>query len=83
MYRYSFSPQALKQLKKLPKNIQKRIIRKLDFFCKEDPLKFAYSLTDWSMGSYRFRIGSYRVIFDLEDRNLIILAVGDRKEIYK
>lgn len=83
MYKYSFTPQALKLFKKLPKNVQKRIIKKLDFYCKETPLKFAYPLTDWRIGSYRFRVGTYRVIFDLEEKNLIILAVGDRKEIYK
>jgi len=83
MYEYTFTPQALKQLKKLPKKIQKRIINKLDYFCKSEPLKFAQTLTDWRIGSYRFRIGNYRVIFDLEGKTIIILALGDRKEIYQ
>jgi mRNA interferase RelE/StbE len=35
------------------------------------------------LGSYRFRIGDYRVIFDVEGANLIVLRVGHRREIYR
>jgi len=84
MYNYIFKPQALKDLKKLPKNIQKRIIKKLDFYCSTvNPLTFADSLIDFEIGQYRFRIGDYRVIFDLEDKTIIILTLGHRREIYK
>lgn len=84
MYEYYFTPQALRQIKKLPRQIQKRIIRKLDFFCREDPLKFADFLTDPRLGGYRFRIGDYRVIFDKESENsILILSLGHRREIYR
>lgn len=81
---YSFKPQALKQLEKLPKNIQKRIIKKLDFYCYQQlPLQFAEPLVDKRLGSYRFRIGEYRVVFDVERNQIIVLLVGHRKEIYR
>lgn len=84
MYRYYFTPQALKQIKKLPKNIQKRIIIKLDFFCRENPLTFADYLIDSSLGGYRFRIGDYRVIFDKDKGDgILVLRIGHRREIYK
>ena len=84
MYNYIFKPQALKDLKKLPKNIQKRIIKKLDFYCSTfNPLSFADSLIDFEIGQYRFRIGDYRVIFDLEEKTIIVLTLGHRREIYK
>lgn len=35
------------------------------------------------LGSYRFRIGDYRVVFDLEGDQIVILRVGHRREIYK
>lgn len=84
MYKYFFTLQALRQIKKLPKNIQKRIIKKLDFFCQRNPLNFADFLTDSRLGDFRFRIGDWRVVFDREDGDsILILAVGHRREIYK
>jgi mRNA interferase RelE/StbE len=35
------------------------------------------------LGPYRFRIGDYRVIFDLVDDEIVVLRVGHRREIYK
>jgi mRNA interferase RelE/StbE len=35
------------------------------------------------MGQYRFRIGDYRIIFDLANDMLYVLDVGHRKEIYR
>ena len=82
--KYKFKPQALKQLKKLSRSIQKRIIKKLDFYCaQENPLKFAELLVDKRLGSYRFRIGDYRVVCDVEKDMIIILLVGHRKDIYR
>ncbi|MEX2720679.1 MAG: type II toxin-antitoxin system RelE/ParE family toxin [Candidatus Wukongarchaeota archaeon] len=35
------------------------------------------------MRTYRFRIGKYRVIFDINGENMVILRIGHRKSIYK
>lgn len=84
MYKYEFTPSADKELRKLPINIQKLIIVKLDYFISSGhPLLFAQHLINFEMGQYRFRIGDYRVIFDLEDEVIVILSVGHRKNIYK
>jgi len=84
MYRYVFKKQAFSDLKHLPKKIQLRIIKKLDYFIASDkPLQFSDKLINFRIGQYRFRIGDYRVIFDLEDNLIIILTLGHRKEIYR
>lgn len=84
MFDYQFTKTSLRRFKKLPKDIQIRIIAKLDFYCNQaDPLQFAEVLTDTKLGSYRFRIGDYRVAFDIEDENLIIHDIGNRKDIYR
>jgi len=46
------------------------------------PLDFAERLTNFELGEYRFRIGDYRVAFDVEDDTAKILKVGHRKEVY-
>ena len=84
MFDYQFTKSSLKCFKKLPRDIQIRIIEKLDFFCKQsDPLQFAEPLTSSILGQFRFRIGNYRVAFDLEDQILVIHDVDHRKDIYR
>lgn len=84
MFDYQFTKTSLKRFKKLPKDIQLRITDKLDYFCsQEDPLDFAEPLTRSDLGQYRFRIGDYRVAFDLEDEILVIHDIDHRKDAYK
>ena len=84
MFDYQFTKTSLKRFKKLSKDIQIRIIGKLDYFCaQEDPLQFAETLTNRQAGEFRFRIGDYRIAFDLEDEILVIYEVGNRKDIYR
>ncbi|OGK10189.1 hypothetical protein A2767_01935 [Candidatus Roizmanbacteria bacterium RIFCSPHIGHO2_01_FULL_35_10] len=57
MYSYFFKAKALKELIKLPKDIQKRIVDKVDFFVDSNkPLFFAENLVNYEIGQYRFRI---------------------------
>ncbi len=84
MFDYQFTNTSFKHFKKLSKDIQIRIIEKLDYFCKQDkPLDFTEVLTRNDLGHYRFRIGVYRVTFDLEDKIIAIHDVGHRKDIYR
>ena len=79
-----FSEIAFKQLSKLAPDIQNRINGKLDFYlAQKDPLYFAEKLNDYEFGEWRFRIGDYRAIFDVDGEKIILLKVGHRKDIYK
>ena len=79
-----YSSTAFRQLARLEKEIQQRILRKLDFFLsQEQPLKFADRLTNAKIGHWRYRIGEYRVIFDVHADALFVLAIGHRKDIYR
>ena len=74
---------AVKSIQKLPLQIKKRLKAKLEFFAaQDDPLTFAKALTKPSDAQYRFRVGRYRVLFDLEEESLVILLVQHRKDIY-
>lgn len=44
---------------------------------------YADKLSNFELGEFRFRIGNYRVIFDLDDSMVTILDVGHRREIYR
>ncbi len=82
MYEIIFSETALKHLKKLERNIQKRIITALERI-RIRPESFVRRLVGGPY--YRLRVGDYRVILDIQQKNLIILVieVGHRKKIYK
>lgn len=82
--KYLFRPAAEKKFGKLDSQIQARIIKKLEFVISTlNPLDFAESLTQSKIGQYRFRVGDYRVVFDVEDETIIVLTVGHRRDIYK
>ena len=78
-----YSTRAAKQLEFLPINIQKRIAKKMRFFAAyKDPLKFAERLTDYLEGSFRFRIGDYRVAFDVVKGDIYVLKIKKRDKAY-
>ena len=84
MFSFEFKNRVAKEIEKLPHQIRKRILEKLKFYSfQENPLRFAKKLKDYRFGEYRFRIGDYRILFDLENHKIIILKVGHRKSIYK
>ena len=82
MYELIYSPSALKQLEKLEHNIQERIIIALERLRIRPESCDIKKLV--GMQGYRFRVGDYRIIFDMERDKLIILIlqIGHRKNIY-
>ena len=84
-YRVEFRPAAVKDLKKLPTAVRQRIGLKIDYYRKQpDPLTYAVKLTGLNKGGdYRFRIGQYQVVFDVEDDRIIVLYVEHRREVYR
>ena len=81
-YRLVYTQRAAKDIQGLEERIKRRIAKTLLRYL-EDPLKYAEKLTDSRLGSYRFRVGDYRIIFDLEESDISVLRVGHRKEIYR
>ena len=81
-YRLTYTQRSLKDIAKLDRIVKKRIARKLLDFQK-DPLKFSEPLKEYKFGKRRFRIGNYRVAFDIEGKEIVILRIGHRREIYK
>ena len=75
---------AKKQLKKLDRPVQKRILDYLDEKVVCSPQAFGRELVGNKAGLWRYRIEDHRVICRIENRKLVILvlAVGHRKEIY-
>lgn len=86
-YTVKTTPRFDKEFKKLDRYTMKLIkawIEKNLVNC-EDPRAHGKGLTADRSGQWRYRIGDYRLICQIEDNELVILAlsVGHRKEIYR
>ncbi|GAC1391878.1 MAG: type II toxin-antitoxin system RelE/ParE family toxin [Candidatus Saccharimonadales bacterium] len=83
-YTLVYKRPAVKSIQKLSPQIIKRLKLKLEYFiAQDDPLVFTKTLTKPSDAQYRFRVGNYRVLFDIENDNLVILLVQHRKDVYR
>jgi mRNA interferase RelE/StbE len=82
MFKIIYSKTFLKQIKKLPLNIQKRIFNSLER-CRIRPQAYVKKLV--GIDYFRLRVGDYRIILDIKSGELIIyvLQVGHRKKIYQ
>ena len=82
MYEIIYSQSALKQLKKLEKDIQERIIAVLERIRTKPETHVKKLVGD---PGYRLRVSDYRVILDIESSKLLILVIkiGHRKNVYK
>jgi mRNA interferase RelE/StbE len=79
IYNIKYEKNSLKYLKKLDKNTQVRIIKSINELPMGDVKKL-----QGNTNNYRLRVGSYRIIFSKDDRNLIILIVeiSPRGQVY-
>jgi mRNA interferase RelE/StbE len=83
-YQLVYKKPAVKEIQKLPQQIKKRLKLKLEWFANQsDPREFSKLLTKPADAQYRFRIGNYRVLFDIEDEKIIILYIQHRREVYR
>lgn len=86
-YSVEYTLQAAKQLKKLDVYTRKLILSWIEknLVDCEDPRIHGKSLTANRSGQWRYRIGDYRLIAQIQDDKvlILILEVGHRREIYK
>jgi len=81
-YELIYTKNAYRDIKKLDRVAQKKLAKALKRL-SEKPFFYAQKLVLSQLGGYRFRIGNYRVIFDVDGKKIIILRIGHRKEIYR
>lgn len=70
-----------KDLKKLPVNVQKQLLLALKQLAV-DPY-YGNKLKGLKIGEWKWRIGNYRIRYDIEGKNVVLHAVKHRKGIYR
>jgi len=83
----NFDPRALKELEKLDRPAQRRIVM---FFQErvlrlETPRDLGKPMTGDKVGLWRYRIGNFRAICQIKDEThlVLVLRVAHRKEVYR
>lgn len=75
---------AEKQLSKLDRSVQRRILGFLETLALGDPRAKGKAMRG-DARAWRYRVGNYRIICDLKDRELFVyvVRVGHRGEVYR
>ncbi|RLA07817.1 MAG: type II toxin-antitoxin system RelE/ParE family toxin [Gammaproteobacteria bacterium] len=80
-YNITIKPRAIKDGKKIPKKILDNIVKKIKMM-KNDLKGDVKHLTNFSP-EYRLRAGSYRVLFEIKESDIIVYRIKHRKNAYK
>lgn len=83
-YAIRYEPAARRQLGKLPRDIQTRIVVAIGRL-EHAPRPVGSRPLVGRAGHWRIRVGDYRVIYAINDGQLVVVVVelGHRREIYR
>ena len=87
MWHLEFSKRADKQLSKMDPGVRRIIVAWLlkNIDGCVDPRAHGKGLTANRSGKWRYRVGDYRILCEIRDEELVVLAIeiGHRRDIYK
>ena len=80
-YDVQFKPKAVRDIEGLPSRIKMRILAQIEKMSNdlEGDVKKLTNL----MPEYRLRVGDYRVLFEIEERVIVIYRIPHRREAYR
>jgi len=84
IYRIDFSKAADKELESLPKKAADRILEAIRELAVE-PRPHGSKKLVGTMSTYRIRVGDFRVIYEVHDKEIVVLVVriSHRKDAYR
>lgn len=83
-YQIEITPAAKRQIKKLSKDVQQLVIERLEQLA-EIPRPLGVLKMEGEESLYRIRVGDYRIIYEIQDKVLLIIVVkvGHRSSVYR
>jgi mRNA interferase RelE/StbE len=86
-WRIEFDPRARDELARLDRPVQRRILKFLRERVAplEDPHAIGEALAGGLKGLWKYRVGPYRLICDIQTQHVrvLVLRVGHRREVYR
>jgi mRNA interferase RelE/StbE len=87
VWRVEFLPAAEKAFGKLDRQHQKRIQKFIEdrLISDGDPRRLGEAYVGPLKGYWKYRVGDYRLVCEIQDKagTILVLAIGDRKDIYR
>lgn len=83
-YEITYARSALKSLRKLDRAAAHRILRAIDALAQDTRPQGCLQISGGD-GELRIRVGDFRVVYDVQDEELIVLVLrfGHRREVYR
>jgi mRNA interferase RelE/StbE len=83
-YTIQFKPLALRELERLPRDVQKKLAAKIEAL-GDDPFPAGCKKMAAIPDTWRVRAGDYRVVYQVHQKVLLVLVltVGHRKDVYR
>ena len=85
MYRIRYRSSAVKILRRMPSNVAKTVVGKINQLA-ENPYAPNNNITQLTGKSgYRLRVGDWRVLYEIDDDTLVIeiIKIGPRGGVYR
>jgi mRNA interferase RelE/StbE len=84
MYKIIYHAKVVKDdIAKLDQKVKYRIKKSIESKLIENPELYSNQLRNTLSDYRKLRVGDYRVIFKIVQKNIIILIIGHRKDVYK
>ncbi len=85
MYRVEFAKSAKKDIEGLPERVRSRIKAKLLSIRDNPRPKGCVKLEGFGLAFFRVRVGDYRIVYHVDDKNKVITVtrVRHRKDVYR
>lgn len=83
-YRLLVKPSAEKDLARLPRPIQRRVLDRLERI-EADPRAPGSVKLAGSKATYRVRVGDWRIVYEIDDarRTIFVTIIAHRREVYR
>ncbi len=85
MYRAEITEDVVRDLRQLDKQVAQRLLKRLKWLEENFERITPEPLSGPLAGLYKFRVGDYRVLYDIfrKEQVLVIFRVRHRREVYK
>lgn len=87
-FEIEFDPEAVKDLKKLDRPAQQRLVGFLRqrVALLDNPRDIGEALAGAKLGNYwKYPVGDWRIICDIQDQRIVVrvVRIGNRREVYR
>ena len=83
MVKIYWTEDAIKDLERLDNPIEQRVLKKISWLSNNFERITPEPLSGEFKGTFKLRIGDWRVVYTVEGQTLIIQFIAHRREIYK